>query len=624
MSKKIIKHINLEEITDPTFLTDLTKKELIQLCADIREFIISNVSKTGGHLSSNLGVVELIVALHYVFNSPDDKLIFDVGHQTYTHKILTGRAKDFNKLRKFEGLSGYPSYQESSYDAWESGHSSTSISALEGFLRAKDLGNEEIGNCVAIIGDSAIASGVAFEALNNLGTKKTGSKPIIILNDNKMGISKSVGSFHKSLDRLRSNAFFRGIKGFFKKISIVPVRNFFHKINNAFKILFQSDNIFSSLGYDYYGPYDGNDLFELIKDFKRAKKLKRAVVIHIITEKGKGYEPAFTDVCGRYHNVSPFDIKTGLPLNRMLENEMTYTDIVLNTLYQFRENKRFTIIDPAMILGDYINKFNSKYENFILDVGISEEHGAALAAGLSRANEKSVVLYYSTFLQRAYDFVLNDISRQNANVVIGVDRCGVIGPDGSTHQGIYDLSMLNSMPNMEIVMPSNGKEARQLLKYAINHNGPIAIRYPKSSDIVHMDQEISDIDRNWVKVLDGNIGICITYGPDVNRIKNIIIENNLSIMLVNARFIRPLDERMLDELFDLEKPILVYEQVIKNGSLYEKILDYKNRFSKTSHIKGINISDDTIIRFGEVKNVLDFYNLGDKDILKGLKELYED
>lgn len=623
MSRKITKHINLEEIKDPGFLQDLSKKELKVLCDDIRVFILKHVSETGGHLSSNLGVVELEVALHYVFSSPNDKLVFDVGHQTYTHKILTGRAKDFKNLRKFGGLSGYPDYKESSYDAWESGHSSTSISALEGFLRAKDMGNDSIGDCVAVIGDSAIASGVAFEALNNLSSKNGKAKPIIVLNDNKMGISKTVGSFHRSLDKLRSNAFIRGLKRFVKKVTIVPVRNFFHKLNNGFKSFFQSDNIFSALGYDYFGPYDGNNLFELIRDFKRAKKMKRPLVIHVITEKGKGYLPAYNDNSGKYHNVAPFDIKTGLPKNVLLEGEYTYTDIVLKTLFMLRENMPFTIIDPAMILGDSIKEYNRTYPDFILDVGISEEHGAVLASALSRAGEKAVVLYYSTFLQRAYDFVLNDIARQNANVVIGIDRCGVIGPDGSTHQGIYDIAMLSSMPNIEILMPSNGRETREMLKYAMNHNGPIAVRYTKKSDICRLDSKIDDIKQCWTKVLDGNVGICITYGPDVTRIKNIIIENNLSIELINARFIRPMDFDMLNILFDSKKPILVYEQVIKSGSLYEKIVDFKNKFSKISKVSAINISEDTIIRFGEVDKVLDNYGLGDKDILEGLKKLYE-
>ncbi len=622
--KKKIRHINLEEIENPSFLQELSKKELKVLCSDIREFILENVSQTGGHLSSNLGAVELEVALHYVFSSPNDKFIFDVGHQTYTHKILTGRAKQFKTLRKFEGLSGYPSYTESKYDAWESGHSSTSISALEGFLRAKDMG-QDIGDCIAFIGDSAISSGVSFEALNNLVEKKEGARPIIILNDNKMGISKSVGALHKQFDRLRSNGAMRAIKNFIKKISITPLRNLFHKLNNLVRTIFGDNNIFSSIGFDYYGPYDGNDLFEVIKDLKRAKKIKdRPIIIHFITKKGLGYQKALDDKVGKFHNVAPFDIKTGNAINKHLEGEHTYTDVVLDTLFKLRETKRFTIIDPAMVLGDYIESFNKKYKDFILDIGISEEHGAVLSSALSRAGEKAVILYYSTFLQRAYDEILNDIARVNANVVIGIDRCGVIGPDGSTHQGIYDISMLQGMPNFEILMPSNAKETREMFKYALNASGPIAIRYPKAYDLVNLDQEIADIEKKWVKVLDGAVGVCITYGPDVYRIKRIIIENNLSVALINARFIRPMDTKMLDEIFNLERPILVYEQVVSSGSLYSKILEYKNKNSKTSRVDAININADTIIEFGDVNSVLDKYGLGDKDILEGLKKLYED
>ncbi len=622
--KKKIKHINLEEIKDPSFLQELSKKELKVLCQDIRDFILENVSQTGGHLSSNLGAVELEVALHYVFSSPNDKFIFDVGHQTYTHKILTGRAKQFKNLRKFEGLSGYPSYTESPYDAWESGHSSTSISALEGFLRAKDMG-QNIGECIAFVGDSAISSGVSFEALNNLAEKKDGARPIIILNDNKMGISKSVGALHKQFDRLRSNGVVRAIKNFIKKISITPIRNLFHKMNNLVRTIFGDNNIFSSIGFDYFGPYDGNDLSEIIKDLKRAKKIKdRPIIIHFLTKKGLGYSKALDDKVGKFHNVVPFDIKTGNPLSKVLEGEHTYTDVVLDTLFKLRENMRFTIIDPAMVLGDYIEKFNKKYKNFILDIGISEEHGAVLSSALSRAGEKAVILYYSTFLQRAYDEILNDIARVNANVVIGIDRCGVIGPDGSTHQGIYDLSMLQGMPNFEILMPSSAKEAREMFKYALNAKGPIAIRYPKKYDIINLLSPIDDIEKNWVKVLDGAVGVCITYGPDVFRIKRIIIENNLSIALINARFIRPMDYKMLDEIFDLNRPILVYEQVVSSGSLYSKIIEYKNKNSKISKVRAINIAEDTIIEFGDISSVLDKYGLGDKDILEGLKMLYED
>lgn len=622
MSKKIIKRINLLEIEDPSFLQNLSKAELIQLAKDIREFIIKNVARTGGHLSSNLGAVELEIALHYVFNKPNDKIIFDVGHQTYTHKILTGRAKDFETLRKLDGLSGYPSYEESSYDAWESGHSSTSISALEGYLIAKENG-ADIGSCVALIGDSAISSGIAFEALNNLGSHKYKTQPIIILNDNKMGISKSVGKFSKKLQSMHGNRALRGIKNGLKKISINPIRSMFHKLNRAFRSLFQNDNIFETFGYDYYGPYDGNNIKELIRDFKRAKKQKKPIVIHVITKKGKGYLPAENDNVGKYHTIGPFDLKTGEPLYKPTDGEYSYSEIVLDTLYKLRKESVFTIIDPAMVLGGDIEKFSKAYPNSIMDIGISEEHGASLAAGMSKAGCKAVILYYSTFLQRAYDEVLNDIARQNRDVLIGIDRAGVVGADGSTHQGIYDISMLQSMPNMKICMGMNGKETRSLIKYALKENGPIAVRYQKKNDFMNLENDIDDITETWTKVLDGNIGVCITYGPDVTRIKNLIIDNRLKITLINARFIRPMDYKMLEEIFETGRPIFIYEQVVKNGSLYEKIVEYKESHSKISKIFAIHIKEDTIIKHGDVNEVLDRYGLGDNDILRELKRLYE-
>lgn len=622
MTKKAPKSFNLEEIKDPSFLADLKKSELNDLALDIRKFLLKNISKTGGHLSSNLGVVELTIALHKVFNEKNNKIIFDVGHQAYTHKILTGRAKDFNTLRKTNGLSGYINYSESEYDVWESGHSSTSISALEGFLTAKENG-KDIGRCIAVIGDSSIASGVAFEALNHLGSQK-GLAPIIILNDNKMGISKSVGSLNKKFGALRSNRLLRGIKKIIRAITITPVRNLFHNSMKAIKSALQYDNIFETLGYDYFGPINGNNFNELIKELNRIKKLNVACVLHVITKKGKGYEYAENDTTGKFHSVSPFDIKTGESLTKKLEGEYSYTEVVLDTLYKERENKEFTIIDSAMILGNDIEKFSKAYPKSFIEVGIAEEHAAVLAASMAKAGMKPVLLYYSTFLQRAYDEILNDIARQNLSVLIGIDRAGIVGADGSTHQGIYDLSMLNGMPNMKICMGYNLKETKALLKYALNNVGPIAIRYPRLSDFINLDLEVEEIeDETWTKILDGNSAIAITYGHDVTRVKNVIIDNKLDVMLINARFIKPMDLSMLEYIFEQNLPILVYEQVVNSGSLYSKILDYAASNSKNATIKAINLGDDAVISHGSIDDVLDIYHLGYNDILEGLKKLYE-
>lgn len=614
--------MNLEEIQDPSFLKELKRKELNELALDIRKFLVKNVSKTGGHLSSNLGVVELTIAMHKVFSEENDKLIFDVGHQSYTHKILTGRAKEFESLRSIGGLSGYINYSESKYDCWESGHSSTSISALEGFLVAKKNG-ADIGSCVALIGDSAIASGVAFEALNNLGSQK-GLAPIIILNDNKMGISKSVGSLNKKLGSLRLNKFLRGIKRAVRKITIPPLRNLYHKFSRSIKSLLQMDNIFETLGYDYFGPFDGNDISEVTKILKRVKKLNKPCVVHVITTKGKGYEFSELDKDGKYHNVAPFNIKTGLPVVERLENEHTYTEVVLDTLYKIRSERSFTILDPAMMLGHDIKKFHETYPDSVIDVGISEEHAASFGAAMTLNGQKSVLLYYSTFLQRAYDEILNDICRPNIPVIIGIDRAGVVAGDGSTHQGIYDLSMLNGMPNIKVCMGKDLKETKALIKYAFSLDTPIAIRYPKATDFMDLGYEPAEIiDCSWEIVHQGNLGICITYGPDVQRIKKLIIENDLSITLVNARFIKPMDLDMLNKLFDMNLPIFTYEQVTESGSISAKIAQYAQKISKNISLKSIYISEDTIIEHGSVEELLEKYHLSDKDILKGLRNLYE-
>lgn len=622
MSKKIIKRINLLEIENPLFLKDLKKTELKILASDIREFIINSVSQTGGHLSSNLGTVELEIALHYVFNEPNDKIIFDVGHQSYTHKILTGRANKFNTLRQFNGLSGYPSYNESSYDVWESGHSSTSISALEGFLIAQSHG-KDIGRCVAFIGDSSISNGVSFEALNNLSSHKYKTSPIIILNDNGMGINKTVGAITSRLQKARGNKFLRGVKKCIKAITIPPLRRAAHSLNRGLKSIASSNSIFGDIGFDYYGPYDGHNLWTLIKELNRIKKTNRPVIVHVLTKKGYGYLPAENDNEARYHGIKPFDVKTGVEYKSNVDGEYSYTEIAMDALYRLRKDNNFMLINSAMNLGKKVEDFNRNYPGTIMDVGIAEEHAAVVAAGLSRAGEKAVLLYYSTFLQRAYDEILNDIARSKLNVLIGIDRAGIVGEDGSTHQGIYDIAMLSSMPNMIISMGMNGKETRSLFKLGMNIKEPMAIRYPRGNDAFNIDNDIEDIDMSWTTILDGKIGICITYGPDVSRIKEIIIENNLSIRLVNARFIRPIDEKMLNELFEMNRPIFVYEQVVKSGSLYEKIIDFKNRNSKFSKVNAIYINENQVIPHGSIKDVMNAYGLGDEDILRELKKLYE-
>ncbi len=610
--------MNLEDIENPLFLQNLSKKELKKLCEEIRQFLIENISKTGGHLASNLGVVELTVALHYVFHNQNDKLIFDVGHQAYTHKILTGRAKDFKNLRKTGGLSGFTNYDESPYDCWESGHSSTSISALSGFLLAKRNGNKEIGDVVSIIGDSSIANGMAFEALNFASTID-GERPIIILNDNKMGISKSVGALSNMFNMMRRLKFYRGLKRFLIKINPRFVVNWFHQVKRSIKGLIQTDNIFEDMGYDYYGPYDGNDLNDVIRALERAKISKSPCVIHFLTKKGLGYEKAENDELGSYHGVGPFDISTGKSLKIYEENEFSYSEIVAKSLIETRRKLPFILINPATMVGNRLIKFEKEFPQSIFDVGIAEEHAATMAAAIALNKQKVALLIYSTFAQRCYDQILNDIARRNLNVVMGFDRAGLIAEEGSTHQGIYDIAMLNSMPNITICMGKNLAETKALISYAFKIEGPVVVRYPKANEIYTSDLEV--LDMRWQYEEKGSALTIISYGHDVMRIKRLINENNIDASLVNARFIRPIDKQLLIKIFDDGNPILVVEQVVKNGSLGQLISSYANEVGKKINLTHLAIDTDEYIIQASYNDLLNKYHLDNESILKEMKKI---
>lgn len=594
---------DVREIKDPTFIKKLNIKELNLLANSIRAFLITQLSSTGGHLASNLGVVELTIAMHYVFDSPQDKLLFDVGHQAYVHKILTGRAKDFVDLRKLDGLSGYICREESVHDVWESGHSSTTLSAQAGFIEAKH--QERV---IALIGDSAIANGVAFEGLNYLGNHPENA-PIIILNDNKMGINKSVGALAHQLNSLRGSKSKRDFK--LKLIKKMP--KCFNRLGHKLYKKFRKQNLFDNLGFDYYGPYEGTDIAGLIKVLKEIKDLKRPAVIHVITRKGQGYLPAERHMTD-YHGIDGFNPSTG-EIKRN-DKMVSFSKIVADSLYEYRQKTDFTIINPAMIAGSALKEFKEKYPEACIDVGIAEEHAVCMAAGMALNGKKVVVSLYSTFAQRAFDQILNDVARTNIPVKFLFDRAGVVGPDGPTHQGIYDLAMLDMMPNMTICMPKDAQEAKGLIEFVLNFNGPIVMRYPKLSVLDGMKKAVLDL--KWEVSQKGRKGIIITYGPDVDR----IIKLNLDCYVINARFIRPIDKDLLEELVRLNLPILVYEQVVNSGSLGMKICDFlvgkqfnMQKFSKMS------FSEDTIVTHGQIDAVLARYNLGDNDIIKEFQRL---
>jgi len=600
--------IDLESIKDPSFIKKLSIKELYELCDQIRQFLIEHISVTGGHLSSNLGVVELTVAMYYVFDLDKDEFLFDVGHQSYVHKILTGRAKDFNTLRQYKGISGYIKRSESKYDIWESGHSSTSISAASGLMLSDDTKRP-----IVVIGDTSISNGIAFEGLNYLGQIKN-KCPIIILNDNKMGISKSVGALTKTFLRLRSTKIVRSTKSGFQKILPNPIVRFGHQIKRSIKGFFQHDNMFEDLGFDYYGPYYGNRLKSLIKLFERVKNAKEPIVLHLLTKKGRGYAPSENDTEGSFHGVGPFDPKTGIEYNKNPEL-ISYSEAIGDYLVSKHEKEQFFVITPAMKNGAYLNKFADKYPSDFIDVGIAEEHAAVMSAGIALHNKKVVLLMYSTFAQRAYDQILNDISRQNLKVIIGIDRAGIVGEDGETHQGLYDVSMFMAMPNIIVTMPRNINEAIGLFNYAFLVDKPMVIRYPKAKE-ARIDFDYNYVSNlNWEIIKEGKKGIVIGYGDDITRILDISNKNNLDITIINARCIKPCDKEMLKKMFEMNLKIMVFEQVIGAGTLYDKILEYKEENDYKSKVYKHSFDSDTIIPHGKKKDIYEAYGLSDEEIL---------
>lgn len=572
--------MRIEDIQSPEFLKSLSTKELQELSEQIRAFIIDNVSKTGGHLSSNLGVVEITVALHYVFNSPYDKFIFDVGHQGYTHKILTGRAKDFPTLRKKDGLGAFLKYSESPHDVWEAGHSSTALSAAAGFLEAKESG-ENMGDIIAIVGDGSIQNGLSFEGLNYLGSQKH-QKAIIIINDNDMSISKNVGRLAKKFSKIRIKKSY----SIFKKIT----PNFIHRLFRSVKIGFRSfiygDNIFSTLGYKYYGPIDGHSIPDLIKYFQFAKNCKHSVILHVKTSKGKGYPYSEYDDTGYWHGVKPFNIETGKPISKPKNGLIPWGQGICNILLEVAKDKFFYVITPAMIEGSRLQDFQSTYPKRLIDVGIAEEHAVVMAAAIARNNVIPIVSIYSTFMQRAYDQISHDVCRSNNHVIFLVNRAGLNGGDGSTHQGIFDIAFLSHLPNIVITMPKDLSEAYNLISFALEYKGPIVIRYSKSKTqlIAYKKEKITL--GSWVEekpISDVNI---ITYGDIVNEF-SYKLPNHIG--LINARFIKPLDIDMLKKLAN--KRILVVEEVVKYGSLGAMILDANNKYDLNLKIETYGIDD---------------------------------
>ncbi len=620
--------MNLIDIKNPKFLKKLKKKELESLSNEIRQFIIEKVSKTGGHLSSNLGIVDLTIAIHKVFDSPKDKIIFDVSHQAYTHKILTGRADKFDTLRQMNGLSGFQKRNESIHDAYEAGHSSTSLSAALGMALARDRLKKDY-NVIAVIGDGSIGNGLAYEALNHIGDSKT--KIIIILNDNEMSISKNVGAVHNNLDKIRSGFKYNNAKNKTKdllnKVPLIgsKLSQGVTNVKKSIKKLYLKDGfLFEELGIKYYGPINGHDFNEMIAYLNIAKKEKGPVLIHVITEKGKGYKFAEEDKDGKWHGISSFDIETG-NVNKKKTNLVTWSEVISNHLMNLtKENKELMVITPAMSSGSKLIKYSEKYPNNFIDVGIAEEHALVLANGMAQNGLIPFVSIYSTFLQRGYDQVIHDIARMNSHVIIGVDRAGIVGEDGETHQGIYDLTFLLPIPNLIITTPKDSTEAGDLLYTAISLNKPFVIRYSRDS----LEYKQSKYKRiaigTWKELQEGKDAVIISYGELLNNALEVkkLLKDRIDLSVVNARFQKPIDEFMFKNILETYKNIYIYEEQTYINSLGSYLVNYANNNNYKGNIKVFAIPDEYVLQ-GNKKEVLEKLHLDANSICERIKESYK-
>lgn len=598
----------LERINRPEDLKKLSIEELDMLAADIRKFLIEKLSVTGGHLSSNLGVVELTIVLHYLFQSPQDKLIFDVGHQSYVHKILTGRKDQFDTLRKYKGLCGFVKRAESEHDVWEAGHSSTSLSAAMGMAIARDLKGER-NRVVAVIGDGALTGGMALEAMNHIGHEK--KNLLVVLNDNEMSISPNVGALHNYLNKIRTDKHYKKMKEevehLLKKIPAIggTLAKTAERVKDSMKYLLVSGVLFEELGFTYMGPIDGHNTEQLVNAVKQADKMSGPVLLHVLTIKGKGYTPAEADSY-LWHGASPYKIESGKMIKSV--GAPMYTEVFGDTLIELAEqDPRIVAVTPAMPGGSGLLKFAAAFPKRMIDVGIAEQHAATMCGALAAEGMKPVFAVYSTFLQRAYDQVVHDICRQNLNVAFAIDRAGFVGPDGETHQGVYDIAYLRSIPNMVLMMPKDENELRHMLRTAIDYNdGPIAVRYPRINGTgVKLDEELKPIPiGTWETVREGDRCAVIATGPMVQVAEesaDLLKPLGIGARVINARFIKPLDEKMLLSLAELRVPIVTLEEGATAGGMGSAILEFYAQHNVFGlQIKPIGVPD-YFVEHGSIK-----------------------
>lgn len=616
----------LEKIQKPNDIKKLPADQLPALAEEIREFIIESLSKTGGHLASNLGVVELTIAMHRVFDLPKDKLIWDVGHQSYTHKILTGRKDGFETLRREGGISGFPKRSESDCDVFDTGHSSTSISAGVGYVRARELKKENY-SVVSIIGDGALTGGMAYEALNNAASLK--SNFIIVLNDNEMSITENVGGMSSYLSGLRTASAYTDFKmDVTKALNRIPgigpgMVDAMRKTKSSIKQIIIPGMLFEDMGLTYLGPVDGHNIPQLIKTFQEAKRFEGPILVHVLTQKGRGYEPAMRHPA-RFHGAGPFDVKTGLPVGK---SNPTYTDVFSTVMRKMGDRRKdVAAVTAAMMTGVGLKRFSNMFPDRCFDVGIAEEHAVTFAAALSLGGITPVVAIYSSFLQRAYDQIMHDVCMQNLHVVFAIDRAGLVGYDGETHHGIFDLSYLGSMPNMTILAPKNLWELSDMIKFAVDYDGPIAVRYPRGEAYTGLKEFRAPICLGKSEVIhEGSrvallaVGSMVKMAEEVQ--KQLKERMDMDAALVNARFVKPIDEELLRSFADTYELVVTLEENVKDGGFGERVLAFAEEEDLPFGVEIIALPD-RFIPHGSVSYQMKQVGFTPEDICSRIEEYY--
>ena len=616
----------LNQINEPNDIKKIDPREYRLLAKEIRQFLVHKISMTGGHLASNLGAVELTMALHLCLDFPNDSLVWDVGHQSYTHKLLTGRKEGFDTLRQFGGMSGFPKRSESNCDAFDTGHSSTSISLAIGMAKARELKKEK-NNVFAVIGDGALSGGMAFEALNNAARLK--SNLVIVLNDNQMSISKNVGGMSKYLGNIRTSTnyteFKEDVETKLRKSHIGnALADSIKGAKDAVKRLFVPGMLFEDMGITYIGPIDGHDVKQMVSAFESASKMQKAVIVHVCTKKGKGYLPAEEDPSA-FHGIAPFKPSDGTLKNK--EKYLTYTYVFSRKLVELAyKDEKIVAISAAMPSGTGLNRMAERFPDRFFDVGIAEEHAVTFAAGMASKGMKPVVAIYSTFFQRAYDQILHDVCIGRLPVIFAVDRAGLVGSDGETHQGMFDISYFNSMPNMTVMAPKNVLELEKMLEFAAGFDGPIAIRYPRGKAYTGLKEYDTKIEYGKSeKITDGVDIALLAVGSMVEtavKVRKILLQHGIDVTIVNARFVKPLDTEMLDHLTEQHKLIVTIEENVRSGGFGEHVTEYLMRTGSDARVQILALPDE-YIEHGNVEVLRKETGLDVETMTAKIRKLYE-